>query len=65
LRAVTTATRLHDAIDAVGNLLGRWAGGEPDAPLVLTGSHVDTTLNAGRFDGVVGVLAGTLARLAA
>jgi ureidoglycolate amidohydrolase len=56
LRAVTTATRLHDAIDAVGNLFCRWAGGEPDAPLVLTGSHVDTTLNAGRFDGVVGVL---------
>jgi ureidoglycolate amidohydrolase len=42
--------------DAVGNLFGRWAGSEPDAPLVLTGSHVDTTLNAGRYDGVVGVL---------
>ena len=41
--------------DAVGNLFGRWAGTE-DAPLVLTGSHVDTTLNAGRFDGVLGVL---------
>ena len=43
-------------LDAVGNLFGRWAGGEPDAPLVLTGSHVDTTLDAGRYDGVVGVL---------
>jgi ureidoglycolate amidohydrolase len=43
-------------LDAVGNLFGRWEGGEPDAPLVLTGSHVDTTLNAGRYDGVVGVL---------
>jgi ureidoglycolate amidohydrolase len=100
VRAVTTATRLHDAIaelagfnddpgaggitrevytptyaaaldrvrewmresgletrlDVVGNLFGRWAGSEPDTPLVLTGSHVDTTLNAGRYDGVVGVL---------
>jgi hydantoinase/carbamoylase family amidase len=46
------ATRL----DAVGNLFGRWAGAEPDAPAVLTGSHVDTTLNAGRYDGVLGVL---------
>ena len=100
LPAVTTATRLHDAIeelagfnddpaaggitrevytptyaaalervagwmrgaglavrlDAVGNLFGRWEGSEPGAPYVLTGSHVDTTLNAGRYDGVLGVL---------
>jgi hydantoinase/carbamoylase family amidase len=53
--------RMRDAglevrLDAVGNLFGRWAGTEPDAPIVLTGSHVDTTLNAGRYDGVVGVL---------
>jgi hydantoinase/carbamoylase family amidase len=55
------ATWMRDAgletrLDAVGNLFGRWPGSEPDAPLVLTGSHVDTTLNAGRYDGVVGVL---------
>ena len=31
-------------------------GAEPGAPRVLTGSHVDTTLNAGRYDGVLGVL---------
>ena len=43
-------------LDAVGNLFGRWEGTEPAAPRVLTGSHVDTTLNAGRYDGVVGVL---------
>jgi hydantoinase/carbamoylase family amidase len=43
-------------LDAVGNLFGRWEGADPRAPRVLTGSHVDTTLNAGRYDGVVGVL---------
>jgi hydantoinase/carbamoylase family amidase len=47
---------LQTRLDAVGNLFGRWPGTEPDAPLVLTGSHVDTTLNAGRYDGVLGVL---------
>ncbi|MDX6728477.1 MAG: hypothetical protein QOK49_3282 [Baekduia sp.] len=52
---------MHDAglqtrTDAVGNLFGRWHGSEPGAPLVLTGSHVDTTLNAGAYDGVLGVL---------
>lgn len=43
-------------LDAVGNLYGSWVGTEPDAPRVLTGSHVDTTLNAGAYDGVLGVL---------
>jgi hydantoinase/carbamoylase family amidase len=47
---------LETRLDAFGNLWGRWAGSEPGAPRVITGSHVDTTLNAGRYDGVVGVL---------
>jgi hydantoinase/carbamoylase family amidase len=55
------AERMRDAgmdtrLDAFGNLWGRWSGSEPDAPRVVTGSHVDTTLNAGKYDGVVGVL---------
>ena len=47
---------LETRLDAVGNLFGRWEGSEPDAPVVVTGSHVDTTLNAGAYDGVLGVL---------
>jgi ureidoglycolate amidohydrolase len=47
---------LEPRLDAVGNLFGSWAGAERDAPRVLTGSHVDTTLNAGAYDGVLGVL---------
>ena len=47
---------LQARLDAVGNLFGAWEGSEPGAPRVLTGSHVDTTLNAGRYDGVLGVL---------
>ncbi len=42
--------------DAFGNLYGRMEGSDPALPAVRTGSHVDTTLNAGRYDGVVGVL---------
>ena len=41
------AAGLETRLDAVGNLFGRWTGSDPDAPIVLTGSHVDTTLNAG------------------
>lgn len=44
--------------DAVGNLFGRWVGEDPDAPAVATGSHIDAIPDAGRFDGVVGVLGG-------
>jgi len=47
---------LRTRLDAVGNLYGRREGSDPGAPAVLTGSHVDTTLNAGRYDGVIGVL---------
>jgi ureidoglycolate amidohydrolase len=56
VRAWMREAGLELRVDAVGNLFGRWAGTEPGAPVVLTGSHVDTTLNAGAYDGVLGVL---------
>ena len=42
--------------DAVGNIFARWAGAEKGLPPVATGSHFDAIPNAGKFDGVVGVL---------
>jgi ureidoglycolate amidohydrolase len=44
--------------DAVGNTFARWNGSDPAAPVVGTGSHIDAIPNAGRYDGVVGVLGG-------
>jgi ureidoglycolate amidohydrolase len=44
--------------DAVGNTFARWNGSEQDAPVVGTGSHIDAIPNAGKYDGVVGVLGG-------
>lgn len=44
--------------DAVGNIFARWNGSEPEAPVVGTGSHIDAIPNAGKYDGVVGVLGG-------
>jgi ureidoglycolate amidohydrolase len=49
-------TGMETGLDAFGNLWGRWVGTDPGAPRVIAGSHVDTTLNAGRYDGVLGVL---------
>jgi ureidoglycolate amidohydrolase len=44
--------------DAVGNLFARWEGTDPNLPAVATGSHIDAIPNAGKYDGVVGVLGG-------
>jgi ureidoglycolate amidohydrolase len=44
--------------DAVGNTFARWQGSNPVAPAVGTGSHLDAIPNAGKYDGVVGVLGG-------
>jgi len=44
--------------DAVGNIFALWTGSDPAAPVVGTGSHIDAIPNAGKYDGVVGVLGG-------
>lgn len=44
-------------VDAAGNLIGTYAG-KSNAPALATGSHIDTVPSGGRFDGVLGVLAG-------
>ncbi len=43
-------------LDGFGNLIGRLAGTNPEAPAVMLGSHIDTQPYAGRFDGIVGVI---------
>ena len=44
--------------DAAGNTFARWVGSDPQVPAVGTGSHIDAIPNAGKYDGVVGVLGG-------
>jgi len=44
--------------DATGNMFARWKGSDPSLPVVGTGSHIDAIPNAGKYDGVVGVLGG-------
>ncbi|MDT8860887.1 Zn-dependent hydrolase [Alkalihalobacillus sp. MEB130] len=43
-------------VDEVGNIIGKLEGTDPNAPIVMTGSHVDTVLQGGVFDGTLGVL---------
>ncbi len=42
--------------DAIGNVVGRYEGTTPDAPVLLLGSHLDSVRDAGRYDGPLGVL---------
>jgi ureidoglycolate amidohydrolase len=44
--------------DAIGNTFARWPGSDTNAAMIGTGSHIDAIPNAGKFDGVVGVLGG-------
>jgi len=44
------------SIDAVGNVVAVYHGGDRDAPRLLTGSHYDTVRNGGKYDGRLGIL---------
>jgi allantoate deiminase/N-carbamoyl-L-amino-acid hydrolase len=43
-------------IDNFGNLIGRLEGKNPELPVLMMGSHLDSQPYGGRFDGVAGVL---------
>ncbi len=58
LRARCDEAGLTVRQDAIGNTFARWAGSDAEAPAVGTGSHIDAIPNAGKYDGVVGVLGG-------
>ena len=51
------AAALSLTVDAVGNIFARRAAGDNTLPPVVLGSHLDTQINGGRYDGIVGVLA--------
>ncbi|MDR7482827.1 MAG: M20 family metallo-hydrolase [Armatimonadota bacterium] len=48
---------LDVAVDDVGNMYGRRMGEDPAAAPVAFGSHLDTVIRGGRFDGALGVAA--------
>lgn len=43
--------------DALLSLYGRYEGSAPGRPAIMIGSHLDTVVDAGRFDGQLGVVA--------
>ena len=43
-------------IDTAGNIIGRREGTEPDLPVIMFGSHIDSVPGGGNYDGDVGVI---------
>jgi allantoate deiminase len=42
--------------DGVGNVHGRIDGRARDAPALISGSHYDTVMDAGKYDGALGII---------
>jgi allantoate deiminase/N-carbamoyl-L-amino-acid hydrolase len=52
---------MHEAgmtadFDPLGNVVGCYPAEDPKAPVVMTGSHMDSVVNAGKYDGLFGIL---------
>jgi allantoate deiminase len=50
-------TGMSARFDAVCNVVGRYEGKTPGTRAILLGSHIDTVVDAGKYDGNLGVLA--------
>ena len=49
---------LQTRIDNIGNVRGRLTSSNANAKTLVIGSHIDTVVNAGKFDGPLGVIIG-------
>ena len=45
-------------VDNIGNIRGKLLSNDPNAKTFVVASHIDTVINAGKFDGPLGVIAG-------
>lgn len=57
LKTQMEAADLAVRVDTVGNLFGRRKGTDPDLGAILLGSHLDTVVNGGLYDGNLGIAA--------
>lgn len=61
LLKVMAGSGLEAYTDSTGNVYGRLAGTQQDGKTVLTGSHIDTVVSGGKYDGAYGVAAAVTA----
>ena len=61
LKKIMEDEGLFTYFDEVGNLYGCINGDGTVEETIVTGSHVDTVVNGGKYDGMYGIIAGILA----
>ncbi|MBT2626997.1 allantoate deiminase [Bacillus sp. ISL-32] len=61
VKSEMTSLGFETSFDDVGNVYGKLSGSQYPADIIMTGSHIDTVVNGGKYDGAYGVLAGMLA----
>lgn len=52
------ALGIETRMDEAGNIIARMEGEDPSLPAILVGSHLDTVPDGGKYDGVLGCVAG-------
>jgi allantoate deiminase len=57
VRAWMEEAGMQVRVDAVCNVIGRYEAKKPGTAAILLGSHIDTVVDAGKYDGNLGVLA--------
>lgn len=55
LRLLETEFQVDIHMDTLGNIFARREGRDPKRPVIMTGSHLDSVRNGGKFDGPAGV----------
>lgn len=63
LKNMMDQTKLQTYFDSVGNLFGRLPGTNNETQTILTGSHIDTVVEGGKYDGAYGIIASLIATL--
>ena len=56
IRDLMREVGLSVRLDTAGNIIGRREGSEPDLPVIMFGSHIDSVPGGGNYDGDVGVI---------
>lgn len=55
IKILNNEFKLQIRIDYLGNIFAKREGLHPNLPVIMTGSHLDSVYNGGRFDGPAGV----------
>ncbi|MBN8825593.1 MULTISPECIES: allantoate amidohydrolase [unclassified Spirosoma] len=58
IRQWMEALGLQTRVDTIGSVRGRWASPTKEARTFVIASHMDTVVNAGKFDGPLGIIMG-------